>query len=195
MWRAFFYAVGIGLFGLGLEGLVFDHVVVHKNSRIQKVIRRVFSDGPVNGNGFALQQQPNFGNNPNGQNLGQNFPFANRTTAPTQSRNLFGGVETGSRYGPSRFAGPAFGTGYGGGRVNPNLQNGTGFGNFQGRGNGSAQLAGYSVNNGQGPGIAQNPGGLLERFVIKQWMPWSLLASGAIIFLYTHTLEKRRLDG
>ena len=100
MWRAFFYAVGIGLFGLGLEGLVFDHVVVHKNSRIQKVIRRVFSDGPVNGNGFALQQQPNFGNNPNGQNLGQNFPFANRTTAPTQSRNLFGGVETGSRYGP-----------------------------------------------------------------------------------------------
>jgi len=169
MWRSLFYAVGIGLFSLGLEGLIFDNVLLHKNSRIQKVVQRVFSDRPNNGNAFGAQQQPNFGN----PSQNQNFPFGNQSVASNQSRNLFGG---------------------GGARVGQNPQNRAGFGNFSGLGNGNTQLAGYSANNGpQGPAFGGNTAPL-QRFVVRHWMPWSLLASGAIIFLYTHSLDKRRSD-
>ena len=41
----------------------------------------------------------------------------------------------------------------------------------------------------QQPGVSQKPKTVLFR--PKDWMPWSLLAAGAIVVIYTFTLPKR----
>ena len=179
MWRSLFYSFGIGLFILGLQALVLDYVTVPKNTRLQRVIQKVFSDtagGPqagVNG-GNPQTVAGNFGS-PNGR-FGQQSSQANN-------------FNTGSRFGPSRFAGPAYGTGYGGGRVQGQPNNG--FQGFQPQ-TVNAQLAGFRTD-GSSAGTTQNAPAL-QKLVIREWMPWSLLASGVIIFLYTHTHQHRGIQ-
>ena len=186
MWRSFFYAVGIGLFALGLEGLVFDHVLIPKDMKIQKLIKRIVSDRPAgpNLNAGVDQQYPNFDQRAN--------------SVPTQASQTsrFAGFDSGSRYGPSRFAGPAYGAGYGGGRVGSGSipVSGSNVDNFQGLGQGNAQFAGYQGNRGNETLAGPQRTGGLQIFMIREWMPWSLLASGAIIFLYTRTVDRRRSD-
>lgn len=187
MWRSFFYAVGIGLFGLGVQGLVLDQVLVPKDTKLQKLIRKVVSDdGPRLQNlGTASPQSAATG--------ASTFPGLNQQSGSLQSQNSrFANYNSGSRYGPSRFSGPAYGTGYGGGRVGSSAVNGSNYGNnAQGR-LGNTQLAGYEANrNGQALSGQRAVGGL-QNLVIREWMPWSLLASGAIIFLYTRTMDRRR---
>ena len=108
MWRSFFYAVGIGLFALGLEGLVFDHVLIPKDLKIQRFIKKIASDGP---------SQPNSGLGVAGPQSVAANGYNQQYPAQANQTSRFAGFDTGSRYGPSRFAGPAYGSGYGGGRV------------------------------------------------------------------------------
>lgn len=182
MWRSLFYAVGIALFVSGLQGLVVDHVLVPKNTKLQKLIRKILSD-----DNSAVQKnvavQPAVATNSNLQ-----APLYGQTGTGSQP---YGGVNTGSRFGPSRFSGVAYGTGYGGGRVNSPGQNAPGFGGLQNQNQGNAQLAGFRSNGPSASAAPQNPVAL-QKFVVREWMPWSLLASGAIIFLYTHTIHRRR---
>ena len=188
MWRSFFYAVGIGLFALGLQTLVVEHVTVPQNTRFQKLLKKIFeNDKP-----FAGNVQPGL------QQL--SAPGANQV-APNWARQASDqsyGVNTGSRFGPSRFAGSAYGTGYGGQRVNSTFGN-AGFntpqyGNspqYQNQGQTNAQLAGYSSPGQIG---SANPQLRVQKIVVREWMPWSLLASGAIIFLYTRSHHQGRND-
>lgn len=191
MWRSLFYAVGIGLFSLGLQGLVVEHVLVPKDTKLQKLVRKILDDdSPKRQNNVAVLPVGNVGSNPQ-----QNYAWGSQprqAAAPAPTRQSFG-ANTGSRFGPSRFSGPAYGTGYGGGRVASAPQNGAGFGGFQNQNQGNAQLAGYRTSGTTTRPAAQKPIAL-QKFLVREWMPWSLLASGAIIFLYTHTLHRRRID-
>lgn len=193
MWRSLFYSIGIGLFALGLQALVVEHVTVSKNTKIQKLLKKVFSDDKP---GFASNQGiPGQFNVPNVNQVASGFPPQSQVSPNNQSF----GVNTGSRFGPSRFSGPAYGTGYGGSRINASqVGNSSQFGStqfgstpqFQNRTN--AQLAGFRGSPTVGSaGINQPP---IQQIFVREWMPWSLLASGAIIFLYTHTHHRRRFD-
>lgn len=193
MWRSLFYSVGIGLFALGLQSLVIDHVTVPKDTKFQKLIKKILSDDKpgaagaqafpqIAGNASNYGSPATQGNQPNWNRQPQQVQYP-----PT---NPSYGVDTGSRFGPSRFSGPAYGTGYGGPRVTsapparqPNFagqyQNGT-----------DAQLAAYRAAAPARPAVKKQVS--LQKISIREWMPWSLLASGAIIFLYTHTHHRRR---
>jgi len=196
MWRSFFYAVGIGLFALGFQTLIVEHVTVPENTKFQKLLKKVFeNDKPVAGN---VQQGPPQLSAPGANQAAPNWAQqANQASATGQSY----GVNTGSRFGPSRFSGPAYGTGYGGPRVNSGFGGGVqGFnapqyGNspqYQNQNRTNAQFAGYSSPGSVEPAI--KPQLKLQKIVVREWMPWSLLASGAIIFLYTHSHHRRRFD-
>ena len=189
MWRSLFYAVGIGLFALGLQTLVLEHVTVTKDTKLQKLIKKILADDKP---GFASNQSiPQQYGAPNSNPFARNPATQNQAPGGNQSF----GFNNGSRFGPSRFSGPAYGTGYGGGRVNSSqVANGAPqFGSssqFQNRTN--AQLVGF--NNGTTVGPANGNFPKLQNVMVREWMPWSLLASGAIIFLYTHSHHRRRFD-
>ena len=190
MWRSLFYSVGIGLFALGLQALVVEHVTVSKNTKIQKLFRKIFDDKPA----VANQAFPGQFATPNVNQFGSNVAGQSQTPIGNQAYSF----NTGSRFGPSRFSGPAYGTGYGGSRINTQLASSPQFGStqfgstpqLQNRTN--AQLAGFRGGTPAGSaGINQSQ---LQSIFVREWMPWSLLASGAIIFLYTHTHHRRRFD-
>lgn len=195
MWRSFFYAVGIGLFLLGGQALVTDHVVVPKNNRLQKLITKVFSDGdaatPAVANSNASGTNGAINDAAGGLFQGRATNNAGNAFAgnpAAQAGNY--GYDTGSRYGPSRFSGPAFG-GYGGARLTPQQQQQQNFSprsNAQTQAQAQAQLAAYR---GNGAPARVKPRTPMQQFKIREWMPWSLLAAGSIIFLYTHSLRGR----
>jgi len=199
MWRSFFYSIGIGLFVLGLQSLVVDHVTVPKDTKLQKLIKKILSDDkpkvaaaqaippaieiqPAYGNQSAYGNANSYGNQPNWNQQNQQAQYR-------PANQSFGGVNNGSRFGPSRFAGPAYGTGYGGPRVTSMPSNQSNFrGQYQNGPN--AQLAGYRAPDSARPAVKKQVA--IQKVLVREWMPWSLLASGAIIFLYTHTLHRRR---
>ena len=171
MWRSFFYAIGIGLFTLGAEGLVLDSVVVQKNGKIQKLISKILSDDSANTSqpGTAVTTTPP-------------SEFASRPASNGWNGQPFSG-NAGSRFGPSRFSGPAYGN-YGGARLNS-----PGNSIPQSNNTANAQLTAYRGS------VASEPNFDTKRFSnfsIREWMPWSLLALGAIIFLYTHSTSRNQ---
>ncbi len=170
MWRSFFYSAGIGLFVLGLQALVIDHVVVPKNTKVQNLIRKILADDkPANGGNMANPQAV--------------------AAASNQAYNNFGSRFGASRFGPSQYSGSAFGTGYGGQKTSPQDRPAASSG-YQPQGN-NAQLAGYQTAGSNA--VATKKPSQLQKLQIREWMPWSLLASGAIIFLYTHTHHRRKI--
>jgi hypothetical protein len=191
MWRSLFYAIGISLFAFGLQALVLDHVIVPKNSRVQNLIRKIMSDDAPRVVSNAVNPQIVAG----GYDL-QNGGNWNAQQAPTPQPNQSFGYNSGSRFGPSRFgpsqfSGPAYGTGYGGARISPDQAARRTFNSQPTQGT-NAQLAGFRAGT-TNVSAAQKPV-VMQKFEIREWMPWSLLASGAIIFLYTHTVERRRFQ-
>lgn len=171
MWRSLFYAVGIGLFSLGLQTLVLDHVQVEKNTKLQRLVRKILEDDTSAAAGKRAAPQN-----------------VERLTPDWQQQNpqyLSGIQGTGSRFGPSRFAGSAYGVGYGGPRVTNSPTPQRSFGS----GTGNAQFAGFR-SGVTAPQAGKKP--VLQKIKIREWMPWCLLASGAIIFLYTNTLHRRK---
>jgi len=195
MWRAFFYSIGLGMFMLGMQSLVVDHVMINKNNPFRRALTRLKSGGNrANGNfnNFNGNFNGNF-NNLNGNQAGQrnSFPPAQGQAFP----NFAGQSNSQSRFGPSRFSGPAYGD-YGGPRVN------NGFGGARGQnasiggfrsGNGlnnNAQLASFGTNRTGGGAAAK----VLERLNITEWMPWSLLGIGASIFMFTHLNRGRSFE-
>jgi hypothetical protein len=170
MWRAFFFAVGTMLIILGLECLVTERFVV-QGARIPGFVAKVL-DG--------ASKQP--GSGPHGSNQ-----------SPAQ---------TASSFGPSRlndnFAGPyqPAGNYYGG---VPSSSQGS-------NANPQFSLAGFGKQQSttapatppwQGVGRQPNSGSTrVQSRVIqpKDWMPWSLLAAGSLVVLYTNTTAQRSLS-
>ena len=194
MWRSFFYALSIGLMMLGGEALIFERVTLNPNAKIPPFAQRLLAPNPVgpnftrpNDNQYAFGGTRQVGGIPNavGSNAGQ---FPGILPASTNSGSAYFSQ---SRFGPSRFAGPASG-GYGGGRIGfgQNSQ----FANAQASRNSiPTQLASSSTPVGTA-GFAGRERGPIRQFITKDWMPWSLIAVGAVIFLYTHTSGRRYSD-
>ena len=179
----FFYALGAFLMTLGVEALVFEQAELNPDAKFPKLLQRL-SKGNTSagynypGDNYAFDQggqqsaQPFSGSLPQFQANGQNTGLASQPS-------VFGGQ---SRYGPSRFAGPATG-GYGGARISANSPiRQSGNQAFPGR------LAGYAVGGPASPTGTTGPQfrGETRTFVTKDWMPWSLIAVGGVIFFYTH---------
>ncbi len=186
MWRSFFLAVGIGLMLLGVEALIFERVVVSESAKLPKFLNGLFEKDHLDSFAHAQylpgQANPTFPNqtfsNPPQQGSDESYfqrvPFASA-----------------SRFGPSRFSGPQSGN-YGGGRVDLS-RSGLNSNNSQ-----TANAFPVSFPNGSNRG---GVGGVIasqsqirgpKTIVTKDWMPWSLLAAGAIIFLYTSSHGRSR---
>ena len=163
MWRSFFLAVGIGLISLGVEALVFERFVINETAKLPKFFNGIFEKN--SSDSFAAASFPTQ-SNPNASNF-QRVPFSSA-----------------SRFGPSRFSGPQSG-GYGGGRVDLS-RSGINSNSVQ-----PANALPVSYANGTNPIGLDSANGSPGQFqgprviVTKDWMPWSLLATGVIIFLYT----------
>lgn len=188
MWRSFFLAVGISLMLLGVEALVFERFVVNQTAKLPKFLNGIFEKDLAGNfartNNLPGQADPAF-RNPTFQN-----PSFQTSNASNFQRVPFSSE---SRFGPSRFSGPQAGN-YGGGRVDlsrsginsNNPQSGAAFPvAFANRANPAVAGGGIgSFGQTRGP----------RTIVTKDWMPWSLLAAGAIIFLYTSSYGRSRSE-
>lgn len=183
MWRSFFLAVGIGLMLLGVEALVFERVVVNDSAKLPAFLNGIFEKDVSDSFGLA--------NNVRGP---ANSALPNPALRTSNASNFQRVPYTSeSNFGPSRFSGPQSGN-YGGGRVDlsrsginsNNIQTGNAFPVSFGNG-GNPAGAGLAVG---GPGQVLRP----KTIVTKDWMPWSLLAAGAIIFLYTSSHGRSRSE-
>lgn len=187
MWRSFFFAVGISLMVLGAEALVFEQVEISQSAPVPEFLNKLIQPSDPLDVGFTPASQP--------QSPSQ-FP------SPNANNGLFAGPFNsggnpfnGSQFGPSRFSGPLSGGGYGGQRVDLSRSG------LASNNNRSLGTEAYPVSFGTpaaasgGPANA-TPTSLSGRrlMVVKDWMPWSLLAAGAIIFLYTSSHRGSR-DG
>ena len=178
MWRSFFLAVGIGLMLLGAEALVFERVVINESAKLPKFLNGLFEKDHLD----------SFENS--NYLLGQGNP-ALRNSAETHLQRV--PYSSASRFGPSRFSGPRSGN-YGGGRIDLSR---SGL-NSNGSQTPNAFPVSFpnavnSAGSGRAVGSRQRIGGP-RTILTKDWMPWSLLAAGAIIFLYTSSHGRSRND-
>ena len=162
MWRALFIAVGFILVIVGLECMVVNRFMVAKEARVPEFLTKMMSEDT----GFpATKLAAN-----QGRNISPNV-------APPQNYNQgYGTGANASQYGQSRLA-----TKYG---------NGGWFGSQSGNSNPNSQfsLAGYgSRNTATGGSSANSRAGKI--LYTQEWMPWSLIAAGTIIVLYTKSLS------
>lgn len=198
MWRSFFYALGVGLMVLGGEALIFERVSLNPDAKLPPFVQRMlqsdgFEDPYRSGSDpYAFSTPQQAVGMPNA--AGQIAPIAR----PVSSNNSIA-YSSQSRFGPSRFAGPANG-GYGGGRIGLGQNSPTVPPQAirqPGRNSTPAQLASMSTSVGPASYGGQPNAGLWgprKDIITKDWMPWSLIAVGAIVFLYTHTSRRRYSD-
>jgi len=178
MWRSLFLAVGIGLMVLGVEALIFERAEINESARLPKILNGLFEkdvpDSLAFGQNVPLQANPAL-QNPNPSNF-QHTPYASE-----------------SMFGPSRFSGPQAGN-YGGGRVDLS-RSGMSSNNAQ-PGNAIAVSFANGSNSAVAGGTTRMPSQIMRArtIVTKDWMPWSLLAAGAIVFLYTSSHGGSRSD-
>ena len=223
MWRSFFYAVGIGLLMLGGQSLVLDHIVTAKKLSVPPSVKKLLADqdaptnsGLVIGNNQIVTTQsgylPNYSNTRGGAGIPTGGAVNNATQngfqAQAVARDGFTLQNNGSRFGPSRFSGPAYGN-YGGGRVQgvaPTGQPAQAIPQSVNAGQrnigGNILPANYSnaygnrpagSYNGSDANVAFNPA---EQRIIqaKDWMPWCLFAAGTVVLLYTKSWRPRTFD-
>jgi hypothetical protein len=170
MWRAFFFAVGIMLIILGLECLVTEQFVVSDGTRFRAIV-----SGALDGEQKAPRPQPAI------------------SSAQPQIATGFESRQGRSQFGPSRFDRSPFdaqnqsGSSYYGGVPRSNSRNA----------NSQFSLAGFGTPTQ--PAIAPLPrpravpasSGSTRVMRPKEWMPWSLLAAGTLIVLYTNSTSGR----
>ena len=162
MWRALFFAIGTMLIILGLECLVTESFVV-QGARIP---------------GFVAKILDGTSKNPSGGPYGLNPGLAQNGTG--NGASSFGSSRFNDNYSGQNQPGGSY---YGGGPgSNANSQ-------FSLAGYGSEQSGIAPTSQPWAGGGRQSNAGspLLQRRIIqpKDWMPWSLLAAGSLVVLYT----------
>ena len=185
MWRSFFYALGYILILTGAQTLVLDHVVTVRAIRLPNIVRNAL-DGDVTSNSQPLANLGYGGAGAPGL-AGRSGLAPNNVPQRSQlgfSNNSFGPSE--SRFGPSRFAGPQYGH-YGGPRVDYAPQ----YGNAS-REAIQMQQAGFQQVAAGGPQRINDP--QRQVFYTRDWMPWSLLAIGTMVVLYTRSWHRTNQD-
>jgi hypothetical protein len=218
MWRAFFFATGTSLILLGAQCLVVDQYQIVDKTRVPSFVSKILDkvstpdssvqSPPMLQAGFPSQIQP--GQFQPGQLQPGQFQPGQAVARNPSPFSL--PSSNGSRFGPSRFDSSSMGNGnfgssgfptggsgqfYGGvpsSRNNPQFSL-SGFGNSPRSGSqiSPAQIQFQPNGQGVGPRVSSNPlisGRLIQT---KEWMPWSLLAAGTLVVLYTKST--RRYNG
>lgn len=169
MWRAFFFAVGTMLIILGVECLVVERFVVQR-ARIPAAVAKVLD-------GTSKKVEP-------GGNIAQALSPSNQNPGSASSS-----------FGPSRFSDNFSNPGgyYGGvpsSRQSSNPNSGFSLAGFGQQSTGIAPLTEARRNASQSPSSTR-----IRIIQPKDWMPWSLLAAGTLVVLYTNTTSGRGFAG
>lgn len=167
MWRALFLAFGVFAIVVGLETMVVDRVELTNARRIPKFVSATARNLVNRSSPPGVQGQPSAPGSPSPYQM----PTFNRSLAPPAN-------------GPMRYFGSQSATFNRIPDPQPDNRPGLGFAGFQKSGN---RLAAPPV-----AAVPSNKSSVRRprTIQIKDWMPWSLLAAGAIIVLYTHSLER-----
>lgn len=174
MWRAFFFAIGTMLIILGLECLVTGQFVVADGSRAKAILARLL-DSDHSAKDQPASIQPGLASN-------------------QQGGAGFGSPQTVSSFGPSRFDSSPFDaqyqprTSYYGGRPNSTSTQ---------KPNSQFSLAGFGTPTRPPIAPMPQPTASLKKnsatrvITPKEWVPWSLLAAGTLVVLYTNSTSQR----
>lgn len=163
MWRAFFYATGFVLLLLGIESLVFERVQLASGGGMSDFATRMFERASlVSGSGSS-------------QGV---------TKASSEAAANSAGRSARSAFGPSRFA-----DGFGGN----NTFSATPF-RSNSSGGVSGQVPRVDLASYASPvpsrATASRRRASGKYVYARDWMPWSLLAVGSIVLLYTRSMTR-----
>lgn len=165
MWRAFFYAVGYMTIFVGFQSLAFERVQLAPGKDGLQLIKQMLRD-ENSGSVAGSTQQLEF---PSGLQVARNASE--------------------SSFGPSRFSSGGFGGSAFSASPYRGLPNGSGLGIGSGQPVNvpRVDLASYrsEVSRNQAVGGSKTLGRVIQS---EEWMPWSLLAIGAVIVLYTRSV-------
>jgi len=162
MWRAFFYAVGTMLVILGVQCVLVGRFQLSNEATIPETAKRFIS-------GLESSRDP--GGQPS--NPYSNSPLIENSSA---NRGFGGRPAPSSSYGPSRFEDRYSG--------NDRFFSGSG-----GQQNRPMEFANYTTGNNNAANSAVEPRS--SRVIsTEDWMPWSLIAAGAIVLIYTHSFQR-----
>ena len=166
MWRAFFFAVGIMLIITGLECLVTQQFVIH-GAQVPNFVAAMLFDEPTDTNitppddGMPMAQSGYSGSPPATRNTGFG---ASSFNDPYQTENNFR-------------------------KQNGNQRSDFSLAGFGKRRTENAPMAEPKVKGrNQTTLIGSDETGI---FRPQDWLPWSLLAAGALVVLYTNSLDLR----
>ncbi len=166
MWRAFFFAVGIMLIITGLECLVTQQFVIH-GARVPNFVAAMLFDSPSETNAPAYNDST--------------LIAQNRYQAPRQTARNSG-------FGSSSFGDP-YQTEGNYRRQNANQRSDFSLASFGQRRTEIAPMAAPEVKQPtQTTLIGPDKNGV---FRPQDWLPWSLLAAGTLVVLYTNSLDPR----
>ena len=178
MWRALFLAIGVMLIILGIECTVVGRFRISQDANLPLAIEKMLAGegwGSDSYRGNLADSDGNMGAMPS--------RYASNV-APPQPIQGYGGMPTvSSQYGPSRFSSGPFGNdqfssfGANGTNPSPNSQ-------FSLTGFGSRPAPDANTE------LTQKRGGNFRLIETKDWMPWSLIAAGTIIVLYTKSIGR-----
>lgn len=176
MWRAFFFAVGAMAIIVGIECIVVGRFTISQEARLPQFVANLLDErGQANQN-FADNANQAYGQLANGQPAVEGYG---------------GAPGLASRFGQSRFGGSQYGN-------DQFFSGGNGFSNQAAGGNSPFALTGYGSNPNE-LASAANGGWKTPKspkiIATQDWMPWSLIAAGTIIMLYTNSLSGRREHG
>ena len=173
MWRAFFFAVGITFILLGLQCLVADSFVVSSQARLPGFVKKILNE--------KSETTP--------ANASSPIALGGASSGMPQMT----GPNSGSRFGPSRFESQYNSGNYYGGQANQSRTSSQ----FNSQPDSQFSLAGYGsqANNSfqrmSAPPTAISAGKPSQILKTKDWMPWSLLAVGTLVVLYTNSSSRR----
>lgn len=175
MWRSLFLALGVFSIILGLETMFVEQVAMTTVRRYPKFLSSKSGD-------IAIQ---------NGANPVFDRPFSGNNPAPIfkTPSNTYGSQYPGTQSG-------AFNRLFGGSNSQPQNRPGFGLAGFSNKSVASDYEGGIASAIKSPTITADVPARTTTKRVIytKDWMPWSLMAAGTVIVLYTYTLPRRRLE-
>ncbi len=173
MWRSFFFAVGTMLIILGAQCIIVGEFSVSNDSSIAEIGKRIIRTGQntLAGNEIAVETQPDrFSAEPNFLR-----GFGGQPGGTASQRN--------STYGESRMAGNRFGNDQFFNAL-PTSSNGNSPFRLPGQRNSTLPTQAVS----QPIGLSARP----KVIRTEDWMPWSLIAAGTIVVLYTKSWQSQR---
>ncbi len=165
MWCALFFAIGIVLIVLGIETLVVGRFAISNEGKVQQALAKLFGD----------EQNP-------GSLANSSGGFSSNVAPPQYTNyNAYGGTVGQSRYGQSSFSN--FG--------NDQFFNRNSNSNSSPGPNSGFSLAGFGKSDrGAADRASRLTNGTARIIRTREWMPWSLVAAGIIVVLYTNSLSR-----